>query len=88
VERFVTAAMTNTLEALCGPPEYGGNNALAGWSGLGWLGDRQPGGFTASQVTQPDPASGLAGRGASEERATVLARVAPLLARGRRGAAR
>ena len=88
VERFVTATMTNTLEALCGPPEYGGNHGLAGWSGLGWLGDRQPGGFTAAQVTAPDPPGGLAGRAASEERAAVLARVAPLLARGRRGAAR
>lgn len=89
VRRLVDAALVNTLEALCGPPEYGGNHELAGWRGLHWQGDRQPKGFTRAQVTEPDPpiASSPAAATAEAqsdpvgpERAEALRRIAPLLA--------
>jgi hypothetical protein len=57
VQSLVGAALANTLEAMYGPPEYGGNRGLVGWTSNGWLGDRQPTGFTAAQVSNPDPAS-------------------------------
>ncbi|MGH2875442.1 MAG: gluconate 2-dehydrogenase subunit 3 family protein [Solirubrobacteraceae bacterium] len=83
VSRFVSAALTNSLEALCGPPEYGGNHDLVGWRGLRWRGDAQPDGFTAAQVTHPDPPRAIVGTVSEDERHQVLARIAPLLA-GRR----
>jgi Gluconate 2-dehydrogenase subunit 3 len=88
VERFVTAALANTLEALCGPPEYGGNHALSGWRGLHWLGDRQPRGFTAKQVTEPDPplAADVSAGASAEQRAEALRRIAPILRGERRSA--
>jgi hypothetical protein len=67
LQAFVGAALANTLEAMYGPPEYGGNRGLAGWTPNGWSGDRQPDGFTASQVSNPDP--GLAPRTAGTESA-------------------
>jgi hypothetical protein len=67
LQSFVGAALANTLEAMYGPPEYGGNRGLAGWTPNGWLGDRQPDGFTASQVSNPDP--GPAPRSAGTESA-------------------
>ncbi len=84
VRRLVEVALTNTLESVCGPPEYGGNHDLVGWRSLHWPGDRQPDGFTRAQVTEPDPpiasvtadASAQAGEG---ERAAALRRIAPLL---------
>jgi len=92
VHRLVAAALTNTLEALCGPPEYGGNYQLAGWRGLNWRGDAEPIGYTAAQVSEPDPAvAGGAGAGAvldSAVRGDVLAGISPSLARGRRAARR
>jgi hypothetical protein len=59
VQAFVGTALANTLEAMYGPPEYGGNRGLVGWLPLGWSGDAQPRGFTAKQVTEPDPNSGV-----------------------------
>ncbi len=55
LQRFVGAALANTLEAMYGPPEYGGNRDLVGWSSNGWRGDSQPDGYSRQQVTQPDP---------------------------------
>lgn len=95
VRRFVSAAVYNSVEALCGPPEYGGNHALAGWLGLEWRGDAQPDGFTAEEVSEPDP-SGTVVRAQPEKarplspraRREILARIAPVLAdSGRRGSA-
>ena len=85
VQRLVDAALMNTLEALCGPPEYGGNHALAGWRGLHWPGDRQPDGFTPGQVTEADPPIAAATAAANldsaaGERTEALRRIAPLLA--------
>jgi hypothetical protein len=95
IRRFVSAALYNSLEALCGPPEYGGNHALAGWLGLEWRGDAEPDGFTAREVTEPDPPeaivgarSGRAGALSPRARREILAGVAPMLAGSdRRGSA-
>jgi hypothetical protein len=79
VQEFVGAAFANTLEAMYGPPEYGGNQGLVGWKVAVWPGDSQPRGYMHAQVSepgttgQPGPASkndfercaaGLAGRAA------------------------
>ena len=55
VQTFVSAALPNTLDAMYGPPEYGGNKALVGWTTTNWPGDVQPRGYTAQQVSGPDP---------------------------------
>jgi hypothetical protein len=52
-QAFVGAALANTLEAMYGPPEYGGNQGLAGWSYTNWPGDVQPRGFTDAEVSTP-----------------------------------
>jgi len=57
LQRFIAAALANTLEAMYGPPEYGANRDLIGWSSNGWSGDNQPRGFTRAQITQPDRGS-------------------------------
>jgi Gluconate 2-dehydrogenase subunit 3 len=73
-QAFVGAALANTLEAMYGPPEYGGNRKLVGWTSTRWAGDRQPKGFTAARVSTPDTGPPL-GPGA----AVVFARLAPAL---------
>jgi hypothetical protein len=55
VQTFLGAAMSNTLEAMYGPPEYGGNRNRVGWTSNGWAGDNQPRGFTRAQVSELDP---------------------------------
>jgi hypothetical protein len=57
VQSFLGAALANTLEAMYGPPEYGGNRNLVGWMSNDWPGDQQPRGSTRAQVTQPDAGS-------------------------------
>lgn len=84
VRRFVTAALHNSLEALCGPPEYGGNHALAGWHGLEWRGDGEPDGFTAAEVSEPDPPGDIVGAHgglSADAREEILTRIAPMLGR-------
>jgi hypothetical protein len=53
VQELVGAAFASTLEAMYGPPEYGGNRDLAGWGYTVWDGDRQPAGFTDTEVSGP-----------------------------------
>jgi hypothetical protein len=53
VQELVGAAFANTLEAMYGPPEYGANKNLAGWSYTSWDGDRQPVGFSDAEVSGP-----------------------------------
>jgi hypothetical protein len=53
VQELVGAAFANTLEAMYGVPEYGGNKGLAGWGYTAWDGDRQPAGFPNAQVSEP-----------------------------------
>lgn len=59
LQAFVGTVLANTLEFMYGPPEYGGNRDLVGWTSLQWTGDAQPRGFTAAQVSKPDPSSGV-----------------------------
>ncbi|MGI8662363.1 MAG: gluconate 2-dehydrogenase subunit 3 family protein [Acidimicrobiales bacterium] len=59
VQELVGVALANTLEAFYGPPEYGGNRGLAGWTPIGWPGDAQPRGFSDAEVSDPDPNAGL-----------------------------
>ncbi len=54
-QTLVGAALSNTMEFLYGPPEYGGNADLVGWKYTGWLGDSQPRGFTDAEVATPGP---------------------------------
>ena len=75
ISRLVTSALANTLEALCGPPEYGGNHALAGWTGLSWRGDAEPDGFTAAQVSEPDPPATVVVAASSADRREALVRL-------------
>jgi gluconate 2-dehydrogenase subunit 3-like protein len=55
MQDFVGAALPDVLDATYGPPEYGGNRNLVGWTPNHWPGDTQPRGFTPEQVSQPDP---------------------------------
>jgi hypothetical protein len=55
VQDFVGAALPDVLNATYGPPEYGGNRNLVGWTVNHWPGDTQPRGFTPDQVSNPDP---------------------------------
>jgi hypothetical protein len=55
VQDFVAVALTDVLEATYGPPEYGGNRNLVGWTVNHWPGDTQPRGFTAAEVSNADP---------------------------------
>ena len=54
VQDFVGVALADVLDATYGPPEYGGNRDLVGWSVNHWPGDTQPRGFTPEQVSNPD----------------------------------
>ena len=54
---FATLVFSDTLDVMYGPPEYGGNRNLVGWTSTGWPGDTQPRGFTAAEVSGLDPAS-------------------------------
>jgi hypothetical protein len=83
VVRLIYTALANTLEAVCGAPEYGGNRRLAGWRALGWEGDRQPAGFSHARVSRPDPPADPGSArlaGVSLEASEALTRIAPLLA--------
>lgn len=52
---FAGQVLSDALDALYGPPEYGGNRGLVGWKATRWPGDVQPRGYTDAQVTGPDP---------------------------------
>lgn len=51
---FIRLVLEMTLDAVYGPPQYGGNRDRSGWKALGWPGFTQPQGFTAEQVSEPD----------------------------------
>ena len=61
LQTFVGAALANTLEAMYGPPEYGGNRNLAGWGYTRWDGDVQPRGYSNAEVSTPGPEAGSLG---------------------------
>lgn len=54
VQALVDVAFPDTLDGLYGPPEYGGNKDLVGWTSTDWPGDVQPRGYTDSQVINRD----------------------------------
>jgi len=54
VQELVDVAFPGTLDAMYGPPEYGGNRGLVGWTFTEFDGDTQPTGYTDSEVVQPD----------------------------------
>src|SRR3989442_14932653 len=43
---FIDLLVQHTLEGCFGPPEYGGNRPLRGWTMLGLEGDHQPLGYS------------------------------------------
>jgi hypothetical protein len=53
-QTLIGVALPDTLAAVYGPPEYGGNRGLAGWRPIGWRGDVQPRGYTAREVSELD----------------------------------
>jgi len=55
---FVATAWSNTLDAMYGPPEYGGNRDLVGWRYTKYDGDVQPRGYTDAEVSDPAPGGG------------------------------
>ena len=42
----------HACEAGYGPPEYGGNRDLTGWTAIGYAGDVQPRGWSDDEVTR------------------------------------
>jgi hypothetical protein len=69
---FLDLAFQHTVEGTYGPPEYGGNRGLVGWSYTQWPGDHQPHHYSDAQISEPDAdqAEAVAGarRAALEER--------------------
>jgi hypothetical protein len=57
VADFASMVLSDTLDVMYGPPEYGGNRGLVGWTATGWPGDVQPRGYTPRQVRELDPPS-------------------------------
>jgi hypothetical protein len=57
---FISMALGLALEVVYGPPQYGANRDGASWRPLGWPGFTQPRGFTARQVSEPDPGASTA----------------------------
>ena len=56
---FRRVLFEHAVEGMYSAPEYGGNDALVGWQGIGYAGDVAPEGFTAAEVSEsdgPDPA--------------------------------
>ena len=54
---FASLVLSDALDVMYGPPEYGGNRRLVGWTATGWPGDVQPHGYTPREVSQLDPPS-------------------------------
>ena len=79
VQELVGAAFSNTLEAMYGPPEYGGNRNLVGWGFTHWDGDTQPRGHTDAEVSQPG--AGAAAARLSAKQLAGVERFMPALAR-------
>ena len=55
VADFVSLVLGDVLDVMYGPPEYGGNRGLVGWTATGWPGDTQPRGFRPREVRELDP---------------------------------
>src|SRR5437763_529498 len=82
VQEIVGAALSDGIDALYGPPEYGGNHDLVGWTAVNWPGDSQPRGYTDAQVSDPDPTSGGASPPTRAQATDALHTFLPALAAG------
>lgn len=51
---FVQMAYVHAVEGTYGDPVYGGNFESRGWTAIGYEGDRQPVGYTARQMSNPE----------------------------------
>ena len=54
VGTFTSLLFEHTIEGLYASPEYGGNKNLAGWKEIGFPGDIQPRGYSATEVERSD----------------------------------
>jgi hypothetical protein len=77
VADFVSLVLGDTLDVMYGPPEYGGNRGLLGWTATGWPGDVQPRGFTAREVETLDPPAPPSGLLDAPAARAALARYIP-----------
>jgi len=82
VQELVGAALSDGIDALYGPPEYGGNHDLVGWTAVNWPGDSQPRGYTDAQVSDPDPTSGAASSPTNQQALETLHTFLPAVAAG------
>jgi hypothetical protein len=76
VSDFVGQVLSDSINAMYGPPEYGGNQDLAGWQATRWRGDVQPRGYTDAEVQNADPDAGPLPYSTAQAR-TIVARVIP-----------
>ena len=53
-QTFVQVAYGHAVEGTYGDPVYGGNFELSGWQVISYEGDRQPIGYTARQMSNPE----------------------------------
>ena len=51
---FMTLLFGHAIEGMYSAPEYGGNAGLVGWRDIDFPGDRQPRGFTDTEVSRSD----------------------------------
>ena len=51
---FTTLLFSHAIEGMYSAPEYGGNADLVGWHEIDFPGDRQPAGYTDTQVSSSD----------------------------------
>jgi hypothetical protein len=54
VSAFTSLLFEHTIEGLYASPEYGGNKNLAGWKEIGFPGDIEPRGYSATEVERSD----------------------------------
>jgi gluconate 2-dehydrogenase gamma chain len=54
VSAFLSLLFEHTVEGMYSNPEYGGNQGLAGWKGIGYPGDSQPLGYSGGEVERSD----------------------------------
>ena len=54
IAELVDVSFIDTLDAMYGPPEYGGNCDQLGWGFTAYDGDVQPRGYTAEEVVNAD----------------------------------
>ena len=50
---FVAQVLSDTLDVMYGPPEYGGNKDGIGWAYIDHEGDVQPRGYSDAEVSEP-----------------------------------